>query len=182
MAAVVVLLITGAWQAGIRGTAFISFVSYVGLFFLASWWLRLYAMKKLDTNWDISDRAKRVKSLVPFLGICAVFFGCMLLWGNAALVRFGMTLVIWILGFVLITLRTKISGHLGVLTLTLGFLIIWFGAIWLPGLLLLPVVGWSRLVLRRHTMTEVIGGILYSLIFHFLLLYAPRIWGFVFGM
>jgi len=177
MAAVVILLIAGAWQAGLRDAAFISFICYVGLFFLASWGLRLYAMKKLDTNWDISDRAKRVKSLVPFLGICAVFFGCMLLWGNGTLTRFGIALVVWILGFVLITLRTKISGHLGVLTLTLGFLTLWFGALWLPSLILLPIVGWSRLVLKRHTMTEVIGGVLYSVIFLLILRFVSgNIW------
>lgn len=165
MVLVVGLLTAGAWQHGVRGTPFFLFVSYVFFFFLMSLVLRMYAVKKLDTNWDLSDRKKRVQSFVPFFGICAVFFSCILFWQNSGLTGFGLGLLGWLLGFALITLRTKISGHMAILTLTLGYFILWFGAYWLPVLFFLPLVGWSRLVLKRHTLIEVIGGILYSSVF-----------------
>lgn len=165
MVLVAVLVVLGAWQSGIRGAPFFSFVVYVGLFFLASLWLRFFAVRTLKTNWDISDREKRVKSLVPFVGICVVFFSCMLFWRNSTLIQFGMMLIVWMVGFVLITLRTKISGHLAILTLTLGYAASWYGYIFLPAFVIVPLVAWSRLRLKRHTVIEVIGGFLYSLIF-----------------
>lgn len=165
MVLVVGLMLLGAWQQNLRGMPFLYFALYVILFFIASLGLRMFAVKKLQTNWDISDREKRVKSFVPFLGICAVFFACILFWQNLGLIHFGMSLVVWLLGFALITLRTKISGHMVVLTVALGFVIMWFGAYWWVSLISLPLVAWSRLVLKRHTLIEVIGGVLYSVVF-----------------
>jgi membrane-associated phospholipid phosphatase len=165
MVLVIGLLMAGAWRYGVRGLPFFLFSCYVLFFFLVSLFLRMYAVKKLDTNWDLSDRKKRVQSFIPFFGICAVFFSCMLVWQNSGLTGFGVGLLGWLLGFALITLRTKISGHMAILTLTLGYCIVWFGAYWLTGLIFLPLVAWSRLVLKRHTLVEVIGGILYSSVF-----------------
>jgi membrane-associated phospholipid phosphatase len=144
MVLVIGLLMAGAWRYGVRGLPFFLFSCYV-LF--------------------LSDRKKRVQSFIPFFGICAVFFSCMLVWQNSGLTGFGVGLLGWLLGFALITLRTKISGHMAILTLTLGYCILWFGAYWLIGLIFLPLVAWSRLVLKRHTLVEVIGGILYSSVF-----------------
>lgn len=165
MVLVMFLMGVGAWQAGLRDSALVSFLIYIGVFSLASLILRRLAMKRLDVNWDISDRSKRVKSLIPFLGICAVFFSVIFMWGNNALSDFGISLIVWLAGFSLITLRTKISGHMAVYMLTFGYMIIWFGAVWWLFLLALPLVAWSRLVLKRHTLYEVIGGTLYSIFF-----------------
>lgn len=165
MILVVGLMVLGAYQQGLRGASFNYFVAYILFFFLASFGLRMFAMKKLNTNWDISDREKRIKSLVPFLGLCAVIFSCLLFWRNPGLTRFGIGLLVWLVGFSLITTRTKISGHMSILTLTLGYMIMWYGAYWWLSLVFLPFVAWSRLVLKRHTMIEVIGGVLYSLVF-----------------
>lgn len=165
MILVVGLMVLGAYQQGIRGASFNYFVAYIMFFFLASFGLRMFAMKKLNTNWDISDREKRIKSLVPFLGLCAVIFSCLLFWRNPGLTRFGIGLLVWLVGFSLITTRTKISGHMSILTLVLGYMIMWFGAYWWVSLISLPFVAWSRLVLKRHTIIEVIGGVLYSLVF-----------------
>lgn len=165
MVLVAALVVAGAWQKGLRGIPFISFIVYVGLFFLVTLGLRMFAVRKLKTNWDISDREKRVKSLIPFVGICALFFSCIIFWRNGGLVQFGIMLILWMAGFVLITLRTKISGHLSILTLVLGYLTSWYGYVFIPAFGILPFVAWSRLVLKRHTMTEVIGGIMYSFIF-----------------
>jgi len=37
-----------------------------------------------------------------------------------------------------------------------------FGPAWLPLLLLVPAVGWSRVVLRDHTLGQVIAGSLFG--------------------
>jgi len=144
-------------------------VVYLLIVSIVLWIARIYAVKILRTNWDISDRAKRVQSLIPLIGICIGFLLGLLLWDNQGLIRFGSMLLLWLVGFSLITLKTKISGHMAVLTFSVGLLLYWYGLVALPLMALLPMVGWSRLVLKRHTMIEVIGGTLYSTIFLFLL-------------
>ena len=63
----------------------------------------------------------------------------------------------------LITLRWKISFHASSLAGTVTFLTILYGAIVLPAFLLVVLVSWSRVVLRRHTVTQVVAGALLSI-------------------
>jgi len=74
-------------------------------------------------------------------------------------------MTVWFIGDIAITSKIKISGHIQILVLTIGYMIAWYGAAMIPLLVLIPFVGWSRLVLKRHTLVEVIGGVLYSGIF-----------------
>jgi|GEM_PF-643865 membrane-associated phospholipid phosphatase len=163
------VMLLGGWHAGLRGLGWLYYVVYLLIVSIVLWIARIYAVKILRTNWDISDRAKRVQSLIPLIGICIGFLLGLLLWDNQGLIRFGSMLLLWLVGFSLITLKTKISGHMAVLTFSVGLLLYWYGLVALPLMALLPMVGWSRLVLKRHTMIEVIGGTLYSTIFLFLL-------------
>lgn len=159
---VIVLILLGGWHAGLRDLPWIYFLVYVGVFSFLVWVLRIVAVKKLKTNWDMSDRKKRVYVLFPLVAISAIFFLLQLMWGNASLLWFSLSLFVWILGFALITLRTKISGHMAVLTLCIGSLVLWYGVQYSPLFLLVPLVAWSRIVLKRHTPIEVIGGVSYS--------------------
>lgn len=79
---------------------------------------------------------------------------------------------IWLFGFLLISLLFKISGHAGSITLATGLLMSWYGFAWWPILLLIPLVGWSRVVTKNHTVAQVVIGIAYS----FILLIAYEIW------
>ena len=63
----------------------------------------------------------------------------------------------------LITLRWKISFHASSLAGTVTFLTILYGAIVLPAFLLVVLVSWSRVVLRRHTVAQVVAGALLSI-------------------
>lgn len=156
------MILFGGWHAGLRGGSFITLVIYVLLFSGFVWMLRIVAVKKLKTNWDMSDRKKRIRALLPLVSFSVVFFSVLFLWRDPALISFSLSVFIWMIGFFLITLRTKISGHLSVITLTLGFLLRWYGPSYWPLLLILPLVAWSRMVLKRHNPVEVIGGFLYS--------------------
>ncbi|MDQ0871252.1 membrane-associated phospholipid phosphatase [Arthrobacter sp. V1I9] len=40
--------------------------------------------------------------------------------------------------------------------------VLMLGAPWLPLLLLIPAVGWSRVVLRAHTVAQVVAGSLFG--------------------
>lgn len=169
MVLVSVVMLLGGWQVGLRGLAWVYYVMYLLIISAVLWVARIYAVKFLRTNWDISDRPKRVQSLIPLIAISIGFLLGLLLWNNQGLIRFGSMLLLWLVGFSLITFKTKISGHMAVLTLTSGLLLYWYGVFAMPLVVLLPFVGWSRLVLKRHTVVEVIGGVLYSAMFLLLL-------------
>ena len=75
--------------------------------------------------------------------------------------------LLWFLGFYLITLFWKISGHSGVATLGAFFVIQLFGLAWWPVFLAIPLVSWARVVRRDHTVGQVIAGVGYSIVFLF---------------
>jgi len=127
--------------------------------------LLFWAVKtKRITNWDISDRSQRVWALLVF----GVFLFCdyflMQYVGTPLMQQIFLFLLIIFFGFFIITLRFKISGHIMTATLVLLFLMSWYGWITAPFFLIIPLLGWSRIVLKRHAMGEIVGGVIYPLI------------------
>lgn len=166
MALILVIGLVGGWQAGLRGYLYMWYVLYLMGFSLVIWVARLRFIHTMHTNWDVSNRPKRVRLLLLLLGFSVFIALSLFVFQTPALTRFVFGLFLWFFGFFLITLKTKISGHMAVATLTVG----WF---W-PMVFALPLIGWSRVVLKRHTVREVIGGFLYSLLWlslgsHFLM-------------
>lgn len=164
MALITGIVVLGAMHVGVQGVRLLVFAGYLFVISIAVWIARLRFMTSLKTNWDVSDRPKRVKMLVLLMGFSVLLFLSFLFWQNAELITFCIGLLAWLFGFSIITLKTKISGHMGVLTLALGLLASWYGNGWYTLFLLLPIVAWSRVYLKRHTMIEVVGGTLYSIV------------------
>lgn len=52
----------------------------------------------------------------------------------------------------------KISGHAAAISSSAVITALMLGPAWLPLLLLIPAVGWSRVVLRAHTVGQVVAG------------------------
>ena len=78
----------------------------------------------------------------------------------------GMFLRAWIIIFItgLVTLKWKISFHaVGYASFCFTFIEL-FGQAWLVTLVLLPVIFWSRLQLKRHTFAQLVAGTLLSLV------------------
>jgi len=143
------------------GTALgISTFLFVPLIILL-WW----AVKtKRVRNWDLSNRKERVRALLilfPFLLLDAVFIRYV---GTPTMTSLFFYWVILFFGFYFVTLRVKISGHMIGTTTLCCFVISWFGWRWWPIVAVLPILAWSRLALKRHTVGEVIGGVLYALV------------------
>ncbi len=162
MTVLILLAVGGAWHAGMSGFPYLLFIVYLAGIGVAVWFARKRTMKTLQTNWDVSDRRKRIRLLVLLLVFAVFLFLTILAWGNAGLIRLGIGFLLWLVGFFLITLRTKISGHVSVLMFSAGYLTAWYG---IPGalmFLLVPPVAWSRLLLKRHTPVEVIGAAVYT--------------------
>jgi len=125
----------------------------------------LILIKKMNTDLDITDRTKRTMPLI--LAICSYLLGFLVLlcYGAPAVVSalmlvYGInTLIILIINF-----YWKISIHaMGIAGPTATF-IFTFGLVGvLPGLII-PFVMWSRLKLKKHTLSQVIAGTVLGLL------------------
>jgi membrane-associated phospholipid phosphatase len=123
---------------------------------------RVWMQKKQGIDWDIKDRAKRGK---PFMKL--IIFSILINIGiwilEPRLLSLCLLFLIWTIGFYFITTRyTKISGHVGGDALATGLLIQSFGWRYWPVLLIVPIVAWSRVVRKDHTLAQVIAGAVYS--------------------
>lgn len=167
-----VLFILSALQSGMTGMVFIRFLLFFFVVVVAPlvgllWW----AVKtKRVTNYDLSDRKERVRVLLfffVFLVIDGILIHTFFPFGK--LQEMFLFIFLFIFGFFLLTLKWKISGHMAFATLTIGLILFWYGMAFFPIVALLPLLGWLRIKLKRHTMGEVIGGTVYSLLFVFIL-------------
>ena len=111
------------------------------------------------TDTDVSVRSQRVG---PFLfgnsssivGLLTLFFTH----GPKNLITLLLIAIISGILMMLITLWWKISLHAASLASSVTLLAILYGTIVLPTFLLVVLVSWSRVVLRRHTVGQVIAG------------------------
>jgi len=108
---------------------------------------------------DVSRRSERAG---PFLfGLCSVclgWFALMLLHGPTLLITLLLLTVVSGMVMMIITLWWKISLHASSLAAAATMLTVLYGAIMLPAFVLLVLVSWSRIVLRRHTPAQVVAG------------------------
>jgi len=118
---------------------------------------------KYVSDWDVSNRQERPKLFWPLTAIEIINIVVFQLW-------FLIPIIAAFVGFSLITHFWKISGHAFASALTTGILVSRFGWRWWPVLLIVPIVTWSRVVRKNHTLTQVIAGALYAwlIVFFFL--------------
>ncbi len=120
-------------------------------------WLR---QNGLVSDLDVKERAERFRPLA--FTVVAMVLACVVFWAGGAppLLRGLAVVAVLLLGVVLVvTTRWKISMHgaaIGAFTALLLIVIGW-GAV--PILLIVPVVAWARVHLRRHTPAQAIAGI-----------------------
>lgn len=112
------------------------------------------------TDVDIYFRHQRRESLlVTILGVALSWLA--LYWSGAPpsmLLLASMGVVQWI-GILLVTLRWKISIHATTAAAVAVFLLAEFQSVAWPAALLVPLIAWSRVKLRRHTPAQVLAGI-----------------------
>lgn len=162
MIVVYVVALVGGRHAGLLGDAWVWYALYLTIFISLVTLVRVYFASRYHTNWDISDRKKRVGPLVALMVVFGLHYFVVRNIDNASLTWLFILFMAWTVGFFLITLKTKLSGHLSVFTLALCIILKWYGVVALPLLLLIPILSWSRIQLKRHTMKEVLIGIGYS--------------------
>jgi membrane-associated phospholipid phosphatase len=123
---------------------------------------------KRVSNWDLSNRKQRVRALLVFVCFLGLDYFVLQSIGTPLMNQVFVVIMLLFSGFFLITLRWKISGHMTTATLIILLLISWYEWRLWPLLFIIPFLGWSRLVLKRHTIGEVVGGVVYSLAIFFL--------------
>ncbi|MDQ0862522.1 phosphatase PAP2 family protein [Arthrobacter globiformis] len=155
------LLLSPAMEPGFPGTVWFGAVAvlFVCVLPLAAV-VVLVRMGKV-TDRHVSDRKQRfpvlamsVVSLLAGLGVLLAI--------NApySVIVVVLAIVGGVMVLAVISLFWKISGHAGAIALTTVITVLILGAPWIPLLLLIPAVGWSRVVLRAHTVAQVVVGAL----------------------
>ena len=155
------LLLSPAMEPGYPGTVWFGAVAvlFVCVLPLAAV-VVLVRMGKV-TDRHVSDRRQRfpvlamsVVSLLAGLGVLLAI--------NApySVIVVVLAIVGGVVVLAVISLFWKISGHAGAIALTTVITVLILGAPWIPLLLLIPAVGWSRVVLRAHTVAQVVAGAL----------------------
>ena len=155
------LLLSPAMEPGFPGTVWFGAVAvlFVCVLPLAAV-VVLVRMGKV-TDRHVSDRKQRfpvlamsVVSLLAGLGVLLAI--------NApySVIVVVLAIVGGVVVLAVISLFWKISGHAGAIALTTVITVLILGSPWIPLLLLIPAVGWSRVVLRAHTVAQVVAGAL----------------------
>jgi len=119
--------------------------------------LFLYFKKEI-TDLDMTKREERIKPLIVSTISALISLALIYLSGNKLIITFYFIIFILILVNTLITLFWKISFHMAANTaaaILLNFIFDWK----LPFLyLLIPLIFWSRLKLKKHTVAQLLAG------------------------
>ena len=110
-------------------------------------------------SWEINDRSKRthfylLAGAMTFLTLIVVY-----LIGSTILFAYNLIFFVLVSTYLLINLKWKISGHAAMNTLGITIIVWVYGwhLAWLF-VVLLPLVYWSRMRLKRHSIWQLLAG------------------------
>ncbi|UKA60953.1 phosphatidic acid phosphatase [Arthrobacter sp. FW306-2-2C-D06B] len=157
------LLISPAVQPGFPGTIWFGVLAALFVCVLPlAYVLLMVKLGKLSDH-HVSDRKERAPLLM--LALVSVVVGLLVLNLIHAPTSVSVMILALIGGITVlaaVSLLWKISGHASAISAAAVMVALMFGPAWLPLLLLVPAVGWSRVVLRDHTRGQVIAGSLFG--------------------
>lgn len=136
---------------------------YTFLFLLAmAFFIRDRVKKGIFTNMDVSKREQRpLLFKAGFLFAILYLAGLYYLNGPDILIVITVGVIIGIIISSIINTRLKASMHVAAISALIFTTAIVFSGYYLLLLFLIPLVAWSRLKIKRHTLPEtVVGGLL----------------------
>ena len=157
------LLVSPLTQPGFPGT--MAYGALAALFVCVIPLLLLLVLVRLGkvTDHHVSDRKQRAPVLLMTLG--SIVAGLLVLEAAGA-PESVVAMVLAVVGGVVVLAGVspfwKISGHAAAISSSAVIAVMMLGQAWLPLLLLIPAVGWSRVVLRAHTVAQVVAGSLFG--------------------
>ena len=115
------------------------------------------------TDHHVSRRSQRAPVLAMAIACVLVGLG-ILLWAGApaSVVDMVLALIAGIAVLAIVSIWWKVSGHAAAVSSAAVSMLVLFGPGWWPLLLIVPAVGWARVVLRAHTLTQVIAGTVFG--------------------
>lgn len=143
---------------------------WVGIFFLAMvlfpmGGILLLIREHWIGDWDITQRIQRVPfEIIAMIGAFLLFALCMLLHAPRIFQAASFIYYILSLSFLLITEQWKISMHALLITTTVTILLYFYGLPFLPAVLIIPCVYWARIVLGKHTFTQLLVSSIISVL------------------
>jgi membrane-associated phospholipid phosphatase len=144
----------------------LAWTGYTMIFLLIMVFFIIYGVhKRIFTDMDVSKRTQR-----PLLFIVCLVIGLLYLWGlfflngPKILMIIVIGLMVSVLLASLINLRLKVSIHVATVTALLFTLAIVYQGYYYITLLLIPLVAWSRLRIKRHTLPETIVGACFGIL------------------
>jgi membrane-associated phospholipid phosphatase len=155
------LLLSPAMEPGFPGTVWFGAVAVLFVCVLPLAAVVLLVRMGKVTDHHVSDRKQRAPVLA--MSVVSLLAGLgVLLAINApySVIVAVLAIVGGVVVLAAISLFWIISGHAGSIALTTVISVLILGVQWLPLLLLIPAVGWSRVVLRAHTVAQVVAGAL----------------------
>lgn len=157
------LLISPLAEAGFPGT--IGYGALAALFVCVLPLVVLLVLVRMGkvTDHHVSNRKQRAPVLLMALGCIAV--GLLVL--NAAAAPLSVVaMVLAVVGGVAVLAAVspfwKMSGHAAAMSCAAVVSVLMLGPAWAPLLLLIPAVCWSRVVLRAHSLAQVVAGSLFG--------------------
>lgn len=157
------LLVSPLTQPGFPGT--MAYGALAALFVCVVPLMLLLVLVRLGkvTDHHVSDRKQRAPVLLMALG--SIVAGLLVLEAAGA-PESVIAMVLAVVGGVVVLAGVspfwKISGHAAAISSSAVIAVLMLGPVWLPLLLLIPAVGWSRVVLRAHTRAQVVAGALFG--------------------
>ncbi|TLM84254.1 phosphatase PAP2 family protein [Pseudarthrobacter sp. NamE5] len=115
------------------------------------------------TDHHVSD--KRQRAPVLLMALASILAGLVVL-GAAGAPESVVAMVLAVVAGVVVVAGVspfwKISGHAAAMSSSTVIAVLMLGPAWSPLLLLIPAVCWSRVVLRAHSVAQVIAGSLFG--------------------
>ena len=157
------LLISPLAEPGFPGT--VGYGALAALFVCVLPLIVLLVLVRLGkvTDHHVSDRKQRAPVLLMALACIAV--GLLVLTAAGA-PQSVIAMVLAVVGGVAVLAAVspfwKMSGHAAAVSCAAVVSVLMLGAAWAPLLVLVPAVCWSRVVLRAHTVAQVVAGALFG--------------------
>lgn len=140
---------------------------YTGIFLSAiAVFIFLGVRRKVFSDWDVSVRAQR-PLLFTFFIILGILYllGLFLFQAPRILFIVTVSMLFGVLIVSAINMRIKASIHVATVAALILGAVLGFGGYYSFLLIFVPLVGWSRVKIKRHTVSEtIVGGIVGSLL------------------
>lgn len=133
------------------------------LFFIVPLWAIIFWLTKAKkfSDFDVSTQKQRPLLFAIEAIFTASYLGTAYLFHAPSELFVGVIMIVALLAVMSIVNKfIKASGHLAMLSGGLTLFVLIGGSVYMFGYLLIPVLVWSRLKLKRHTFREVILGII----------------------